>query len=180
MKYFFLFITISLLILSCEPEKSKEKQLTQQEMEQLLIDSHRAHVKKEDFIMDNFAKENGWENVQISKTGIRYWIYKNGDGKSFVEAKNETNNAITVAMAYQANLTTGEMCSGAAVDKPLFFVAGESDVISGIHELVNYLHEGDMVKVIFPAHLAYGLTGDKNIPPNSPLVYDLKILKWNY
>ena len=39
------------------------------------------------------------------------------------------------------------------------------------------LHEGEEAKFIIPARLAYGEQGGGPIPPNSTLIFDVKLLK---
>ena len=40
------------------------------------------------------------------------------------------------------------------------------------------MKEGDKARFVIPSHLAYGMQGDGNkIPGNSPLYYDVTLLK---
>jgi FKBP-type peptidyl-prolyl cis-trans isomerase len=41
------------------------------------------------------------------------------------------------------------------------------------------LHEGEEAKFIVPSNLAYGEQGGGPIPPNSTLIFDVKLLKIN-
>ncbi len=165
----------------CQPKKPTPVQLSKKEMEKLIIDSQRAYLKEEDKMMDNYAKKNLWKEVIISDTGIRYWIYHRGNGESYSKIKEQIKTPVQVAIKYQSKLMDNTPCYSASAKKPLIFVVGESQAISGLHELVTYLRQGDRVKAIIPPRLAYGLGGDLNkVPPNSPVVYDLEILAWNY
>lgn len=60
----------------------------------------------------------------------------------------------------------------------LDFVVGESEVIQGMDEALQYLYYGDHILLIVPSRHAYGKRGEKGlIPPNSTLVFELEILK---
>lgn len=164
---------------SCQEEELQKQELTREELEELIIKSQRHHIKVEDKMMDDYTLKYNWESVQISKTGIRYWIYKRGTGKSLSEYREQTSVSALAVISYESTLLDSTSCYSFSADKPFVFVVGGSEAVSGLHEIVEYLNEGDAVKAVFPARLAYGLSGDQKIvPPNSPLVYNIELLQW--
>jgi len=92
-KITFFVLTLGLILQGCTTENQDIKQLTKKELDQLMIDSQRAYIKKEDKMMDNYTQRQNWNNTIISSTGIRYTIYHQGVGESFNEIKKkpETN-----------------------------------------------------------------------------------------
>jgi len=50
-------------------------------------------------------------------------------------------------------------------------------VIAGWDEGIMLLHEGEEAKLIIPSNLGYGEQGTGPIPPNTTLVFDVKLLK---
>jgi FKBP-type peptidyl-prolyl cis-trans isomerase len=56
------------------------------------------------------------------------------------------------------------------------FIVDKSNVETGVQEAIKLMKVGDRAKLIIPAHLAHGITGDMNkIPPISTLIVDLKL-----
>ena len=105
-----------------------------------------------------------------SGTGLRYWIYKEGDG-------NKTKAGNRISLKYSVELLDSTVCYQAKNTEPLEFAINQSDQIRGLHELALLLKKGDRVKAILPPHLAYGLSGDNNkIPSKAVLVYDIEVL----
>lgn len=147
---------------------SQQRMPTQDE----LIEANKRKVGAEADLINQFIARSGWE-MKETKTGIRYDIYHQVEG---VEAK--TGDIVSVV--YIMHLLDGSRISDTAGSGPMTFKVGQSDVISGLHEAVTLLSEGDSARFIFPSYLAYGLTGDQNnVPPNAALFYDLSLVSSN-
>lgn len=70
----------------------------------------------------------------------------------------------------------GEYIEGRAYE-PLTYVVGEQPMIKGWDEGVMSQSEGTILQLIIPSALGYGSRGaGKNIPPYSPLVFDIEII----
>ena len=51
--------------------------------------------------------------------------------------------------------------------------------IEGWRIAIPYIQKGGHIKMIIPSSLAYGCTGNKSIPPNAPLYYDVVLVNVN-
>ena len=106
-------------------------------------------------------------------TGLRYWIYKKGNGKK------AENNKIA-KFNYTVKLLTGDVIYTSEISGPKEFLIGRGRIESGIEEGILLLRVGDRAKFIIPSHLAFGLQGDQNmIPAKASLVYDIELLEIN-
>lgn len=78
---------------------------------------------------------------------------------------------------------TGKFLNGRVFDssiprgEPLEFTVGESGIITGLSEGVIDMKVGGKRRVILPPNLAYGPSGDRTIPPDSVLDFDIELLK---
>jgi len=151
---------------SCEERRSADSRMPTQEE---LLDAHKRKVTKETDLIDEFVNRSGWE-MKSSETGLRYMVYHHGKGDSAAQGRQAT-------ITYTSFLLDGTKIGGTEASGPLSFKIGQGDVVSGIHEAVDLLAEGDSARFIIPSYLAYGLTGDQNrIPPNAALFYDLALV----
>ncbi len=63
---------------------------------------------------------------------------------------------------------------------PFSFTVGAGQVIPAWEEAILQLKVGGKILVITPSQLAYGEQGyNKKIPPFSPLIFEIKLLKIN-
>lgn len=60
---------------------------------------------------------------------------------------------------------------------PFDFILGDDGLISGWTEGISYMRAGGHAKLIVPSSLAYGELGYHNIQPNTPLIFDIYLLK---
>lgn len=168
MKWIFksLIILISLILVSsaCENEPVRERRSYTQEE---LLEVNRKMMSSESDRIDSFIAKNDWKMEETS-TGLRYGIYHHGSG-----AMPTTTMIATIT--YTAYLLDSTKVASAGISAPKQFRIGHDDVISGLHEGIKLLSVGDSARFVIPSHLAYGLTGDNNIPPNSALFYDITL-----
>lgn len=110
-------------------------------------------------------------NVQSTASGLKYVITKPSNGTK-PKAGQE------VSMLYRGLLLNGTKFDENQDEvNPFKFTVGMRQVISGWDEGVMLLHEGEEAKFIIPSRLAYGEQGGGPIPPNSTLIFDVKLLK---
>ncbi|MEM9051743.1 MAG: FKBP-type peptidyl-prolyl cis-trans isomerase [Bacteroidota bacterium] len=162
------FLWLLLFAASCDDSSTKlNRNIPTQEQ---LIEANKKKIGKESKLIDDFIKQSGWE-MSTTSTGIRYDVFHKAEG---VNAKSGS----IVSIDYSLYLLDGSKISDTKVSGPVTFKVGEGDVVSGLHEAVTLLAEGDSARVILPSYLAYGLTGDQNrIPPNAALFYSLSLVK---
>lgn len=78
---------------------------------------------------------------------------------------------------------TGKFLDGSVFDssvdrgEPFTFTLGARQVIPGWEVAVSKMHVGEKATVIIPSDFAYGERGNYAIPPFSPLVFDIELLR---
>jgi len=139
-------------------------------MSDSIVNYNRGVVRTEDQQIDDFIARYGWQ-MNKTGTGLRYLIYKKGNGKKAVKGK-------IAVIGYTLRFLNGDLCYSSAKEGPKEFKIGYGNVESGIEEGILLMHVGDRAKFIVPSHLAFGLLGDQNkIPQHATLVYDIELVK---
>lgn len=168
---FGIFLVAFATLIGCDGCTSKKKNaaVQQQEYDSVMINAHRNQNKQEMQQIADYAQKNNWP-VQITGTGISYWIYQVGKGLQPKEGQ-------TAIIKYEVSLLDGTVCYKGGSNGGASFKIGHDHVESGLHEAVQLLHVGDKAKVILPSYRAFGITGDGDkIPSNASVVYDIELL----
>ena len=120
--------------------------------------------------IDDFVEKQGWQ-VETTKSGLRINYIKRGTGPQ-VEIGDK------VQVHYTGTLLNGKKFdSSRDKGKPLEFQAGKGMVIPGWDEAVSLMRVGDKINLVIPAGLAYGeRSPSPDIPPNSPLVFEMELM----
>lgn len=63
--------------------------------------------------------------------------------------------------------------------EPIQFVSGYSQVIAGFEFALFQMEKGDKATVLFPSLYGYGPAQQPGIPSNSPLIFELELVKIN-
>ena len=106
-------------------------------------------------------------------SGLKVLVSSDGDMKSPVVEPNKM-----VYADYTGYLEDGTIFSSSEKNGETFqFVHGVGNVIPAWDESFNGMKAGAEFTIITPPELAYGETGSRNgeIPPNSILIFDIKI-----
>lgn len=120
-------------------------------------------AKGKAFLAENAKKEG----VKTTASGLQYKVNKEGTGAS-------PNASDTVQAVYAGRLIDGtefDNSKGQAVTFPL------NGVIKGWTEGLQLMKEGAEYTFYIPADLAYGERDAGRIPPQSVLVFDVKLVK---
>ena len=114
--------------------------------------------------------ENRYPNTEITGTGLRYIITKNGFGTESPKMGHP------VKVHYQGQLLNGKIFDSSLVRKePAVFNIGQ--VIEGWNEALMTMKKGEKRTLIIPPELGYGEYGYPGvIPPNSYLIFDVELL----
>lgn len=166
--------SLLLILFSCKEDRSdtvvpepEEPVFTTQQS----IEMSQHWSKDESYIIGQFVKRNQWP-VKISGTGVRYYIYEEGNGAIAQPGKVAVVN-------FEIRLLDADttLCYQSNPADPSEFLIEMDNVESGLHEAITYLKEGDKAYIILPHYLAHGLLGDMDkIPPLSPVLYDIELL----
>ena len=123
-------------------------------------------AEKDRDIMEAFIRRKGWA-MQHYPDGYYAMILKEGRG-AVVEEGSQVECRCTV------RLLNGTLCYA---QQRRSFVVGRTDEIMGLHKALLRLRKGTEARFIFPPHLAYGLTGDRDkVPARAILLFDVELL----
>lgn len=137
----------------------------QAEYEQMM----KSKQAQEESDIKDYVAKNGFSAP--TEEGIYYKTVKKGTGEQPQPMQN-------VSVHY-----TGKLLDGTTFDssldrgEPFTFTLGANQVIPGWEIAVGKMHVGEKVTVVIPSSLAYGERGNYSIPPFSPLVFDIELLK---
>jgi FKBP-type peptidyl-prolyl cis-trans isomerase len=129
--------------------------------------------------IDEYVKEK-LAGLPVLKTisGMQYIITKmSASGEAVAVGKNVTVN-FTGKFPYQYKTTDA---NGFPIYTDKFdggsfsFVVGAGSVVAGFEEATKLMKVGDKGIFIFPSSSGYGTTGKGNIPPYTPLVFELEV-----
>ena len=118
-------------------------------------------AKERDFLAANAKKAN----VDTTASGLQYTIIASG-------AEEKIAPEDTVWVNYKGTLLDGTVFDENDSTK---FIANR--VIRGWTEGLGLLGEGGKATLYIPAELAYGERGNRNIEPNSTLIFEVEVLK---
>jgi FKBP-type peptidyl-prolyl cis-trans isomerase FkpA len=142
------------------------------DLKETLIEANKKVVLSEDQQIEGLINRYGW-NMEKTGTGLRYLIYKKGNGP-------EAKKGLKATLNFSLRLISGDEIYSSEHQGPKQFTIGSGGVESGLEEAILLLHEGDKAKLVIPSHLAFGLLGDQDrIPPKATLIYDIELLKLN-
>jgi len=120
--------------------------------------------------IEKYLKENNITQAPL-ESGLIYIENKKGTG-----AKAEAGK--TVSVHYTGKLLNGKVFdSSVERGEPIEFKLGEGMVIPGWDEGIALMNEGGKATLVIPSKLAYGPAGQGPIPPHSPLVFTVELVK---
>jgi FKBP-type peptidyl-prolyl cis-trans isomerase len=116
------------------------------------------------FLSDNKGKDG----VKSTASGLQYKVMKEGNG-----AQPKPSDTVTVN--YRGTLTDGtEFDSSYKRGQPATFPVG--GVIKGWTEALQLMKVGSKYQLFIPPDLAYGPNGQRGIPPNSLLIFEVELM----
>jgi len=169
------FLLVFLVISSCskpEPRKpivrktgsfldeSVKRNITINKLEEDLL----KREMQNDSLHHYINSENGfWYFYQV-KDSLDHLTPKKGDLAVFnYEVKNLNDEIIF---------------SKEEIGKIQYYV-GKQEMISGLHDGIQLMKEGETITFLFPSYKAYGYSGNEKVNPNEPLIFTVELLKIN-
>jgi len=149
MKNIFISLSIVILMLSCSQPSNLEMNLQQSEsfLEQNLLNSSVIEIEP----------------------GLQYLILESSQGNSSNPTLSDT-----ITADFHGTLMDGTVFwSSIDIGEPLTIQL--SQLIPGCQKLISRMQEGDFWRVFIHPDLAYGEEGRPTIPPNSALIFDIKL-----
>ena len=149
MKNLFIFLTIVIFISACSKSSNIEINLQQSQL----------------FLEQNLSKS---EVVEI-EPGLQYMILESSQSDS---SSPKLEDIITAD--FHGTLMDGSVFwSSIEIGEPLTIQL--SQLIPGCQKVISLMQEGDFWRVFIHPDLAYGKEGRPTIPPNSVLIFDIKL-----
>src|SRR4051812_36403727 len=154
-------VGLGLLCANAYAADSQTTTTTTQTQTTVSVDKNKA--EGEAFLNQN--KKN--KGVVTLADGLQYKIMKKGTGP-----KPTDSDVVTVN--YAGTLINGtEFDSSYKRHEPASFPVG--GVIAGWTEALKMMKVGSKWKLFIPANLAYGERGNRGIPPNSTLIFEVEL-----
>ncbi|MGF1756075.1 FKBP-type peptidyl-prolyl cis-trans isomerase [Vibrio makurazakiensis] len=117
-----------------------------------------------------FLIENGQkEGVITTESGLQYLVLEEGTGTVNPTAKDR------VKVHYHGTLIDGTIFDS-SVDRGEPITFGVKQVIKGWQEGLQYMVEGQKIRLFVPSTLGYGKGGSGPIPPASTLIFDVELI----
>lgn len=168
---FSVILILVLTLLSCRAGKTKNNDEQKKWSDAHSVDFNQEVNEREQIQIRLFLEHFKSLKMTLTDSGLRYMIYKKGDGDFL--AKTGQNVYICIKM----ELLDGTLCYETPKGETESFVLEKSEKESGIHEALRYMKKGDHAKLILPSYLGHGLLGDRDkIPPQSILYIDLELV----
>ncbi|HFC00301.1 MAG TPA: FKBP-type peptidyl-prolyl cis-trans isomerase [Phaeodactylibacter sp.] len=144
----------------------KNQQKKQREQKKIRLEQAKQNIAIEKKFLAQNAKKKG---VGSTPSGLQYEILKEGTGK-----KPSASDRVTVH--YEGKLLDGTVFdSSYKRNEPATFALQQ--VIKGWTEGLQLMKTGAKYRFYIPAKLAYGEGGQRGIPPNSLLIFDVELLQ---
>lgn len=160
-----------MFFISCT-DKPKQKPIVvnYSKLKEDIIEVNKPAVVMESDEINAYIKAHNY-TMQTTGTGLRYMFIKENTKAKKVENGNR------IKVNYKVSLLDGTLCYTSDTKGPKEFMVGADNVESGIHEGVQLMHLHDKAVFILPAHLAFGLVGDRDkIPPKAAVVYTVEVI----
>jgi FKBP-type peptidyl-prolyl cis-trans isomerase len=123
-------------------------------------------TEKDKDIIEAFIRRKNWTMLHYPD-GYYAMLLKEGQGMAVKEGSQ-------VELRCTIRLLNGTLCYA---PHNRHIVIGRTNDIAGLHTALLNLKEGAEARFVFPPHLAYGLTGDRNkIPPRVILLFEVELL----
>jgi FKBP-type peptidyl-prolyl cis-trans isomerase len=157
--------------ISCtDKPKQKPILINYNKLKEDIIQVNKPAVVMENDEINAYIKAHNY-TVQTTGTGLRYLFIKENPKEKKVEKGDR------IKVNFKVSLPDGTLCYTSDTKGPKQFTVGADNVESGIHEGVQLMHLHDKAIFILPAHLAFGLIGDRDkIPPKSAVIYEVEVI----
>ena len=113
--------------------------------------------------MISYAKKNNITYVS-DPSGVLYQIITAGN-------VNKPRLTSSITVTYTGKLMNDNTFDSGTITYPL------NNLIPGWQIALPFIGEGGQIKILIPSSLGYGSSGSGSIPGNSPLYFDVSLLK---
>jgi FKBP-type peptidyl-prolyl cis-trans isomerase len=113
-----------------------------------------------------YVTKKGFENVEITQTGLRFIP------TTIVSGGSQLKDGDEIVLKYKGTLLTDVTFDEGEFTTKL----GSGSVIPGFEEGLKKMKVGEKATIIFPSKIGYGDKGSGSIAPFSPLLFELEVL----
>ena len=150
----FLLIGLALLALGCSDDDGDD------------MFDEAAQFEADLEAIDQYIIDNGLvDDTLHHSSGIRYIIREKGTG-----IRARVGDQVKVDYA-------GRLLDDTEFDSGVLQQALNTRVIHGWYFMLQEMDEGDKFTVFIPSRYGYGQNGSGSIPPNSPLIFEMYLIK---
>ena len=169
MKQVLFFLVITALFSCNSNTEKKEIDWNKQKS----IEMNQRIVQKEKLNIAMYLEHRKMLDMRQTGSGLYFGIYKKTAGDS-------AKTGMEAGVRYVITFLNGDTCYVTPKNEIVYFKIDKTDIESGVQEGVKKMKLGEKAVFIMPSHLAHGVSGDNNkIPPITPLVVDIELLKLN-
>lgn len=118
-----------------------------------------------------FLKSNARaEGVKTTESGLQYKVLQSGPADGVQPDSNDL-----IRLEYEGSLTNGDVFDS-SFERGMPVVMSPQNLVPGWIEALQMMRPGDEWMLYVPPELGYGEEGRPGIPPNSVLVFRVKML----
>ena len=120
--------------------------------------------------IDTYLNENKISIIPVKK-GIYFIVFKAGEGK-----KPEVGDSVEIS--YTGSFLSGEVFDGSSKKGTnLQYVLGDGKRLPAWENAISMMKEGTVARLILTSKHAYGNIGLGPVPPDTPVVFDIELLR---
>ncbi|MBQ7984830.1 MAG: FKBP-type peptidyl-prolyl cis-trans isomerase [Bacteroidales bacterium] len=164
----YIYMTVSQIISRSEISSQQREVIERQKAEEESLT---------DYVLNNYSRANRMES------GLFYLSKYEGQGAKVQYGKRiYVNYSVkdTSGKLYDTNVEQvakdNSVYYPQRLYKPFDFILGDDALIAGWTEGLSYMHVGGKATLVIPSKLAYGETGMGQIPPYTPLVFEISVV----
>lgn len=144
---------------------------TKSEMAYEQMKTIEGQIKDEEDAIQEYLKKNNLD-IKDSGSGLYYIETEKGSGEQPAEG-NLVRVNYTARLLKTDKIVESTKNNGAQKEITL----SPRYVMPGLIKGICMMKEGGTATLIIPSHLAYGASGSQNVPPNSPLIFEVELVK---
>lgn len=110
-------------------------------------------------------------SVQPAKPGVYFIVFKAGKGE-------RPRPGDQVEIKYTGSFLSGEMFDASGINgKNLIYSLGDGTHLTAWEEAISTMQPGGVARLILTSNNAYGIAGLDPIPPNTPIIFDIELVR---
>ena len=120
--------------------------------------------------IDQYITDNNITDTLHHWTDIRYKVHTEGTGL-------QARVGDFILVDYKGYFLDGEVFDQGLFGNSPPVVLNSSSMILGWYYMCQDMQEGDSITIYLPSAYAYGRQGQSAVPPNTPLIFDMKMIR---